>query len=839
MLSRWWQDLRHSSLRLRYWLASSVVVVLLVASAYNAQRFIAEVARQNAEDFRLQQLIVHRVRNVRDELWQAETVLNNTLIKPRIDETTAVPRYLNRAAEDVAWLQQLSIAPDAELEQLFAELAESVAQLQQRIARLLQQRQDVEWVYPMLPFIDQHLRQNHEAFVTHADLAIDEVAGSPPSRENLELLRKLERIKSLWTSKVLDFRALVIRFAGLNERRYLRQEQNIEILHRQITRLLDALARMGAEGKLGLQTEASLEEMQRLSQEWQKYYRQFHGLRETNIWRNDLHYVQTQIRPVQARINRIFHQVESSLADWSGRNVARMQAAHERVATAVWIFLLVAVSFILFVYIMVDHAILRPLQRIAALIAGEGGKLESLSLAPTGSHEIRVLVDAYNQMRREIHQHQTALEHQAMHDALTGLPNRALLHDRLEQAMHLANRQHTEMVFVLMDLDRFKEINDTLGHPVGDQVLQQISQRLAANLRESDTVARLGGDEFAIVANDLRPREAAAFLDKIVHVVSQVITVGGQDLYVGASLGVALYPRHGQDAATLIRRADIAMYRAKRNKRNYVIYDPSFEKDGLDNLSLLGDLRAELDRPSGALRLHYQPQVRLADLGPVSVEALLRWEHPRQGFVSPESVIRLAEQSGLMNALTRRILAQAIADCAAWQAVHPSLGVSVNLSAWDLQDAELPGHIRDLLTQHNLSGERLNLEITESAVMSDPVRAREVMHQLNRLGASLAIDDYGTGFSSLAYLKLLPVASLKIDRSFVIDMLEDENDAIIVRSTVELAHNLSLEVVAEGVENAGVLELLRTLGCDAAQGYHLARPMPIDHLLDWLAEHSR
>ncbi len=839
MLSRWWEDLRHSGLRFRYWGASSIMVIMLVAGAYNAHRYIGEVSRRNTDDLQTQQRIGHLVRQVRNELWQAETVLNAAVITPRMEAPRQITEHLEQASVLVRRLQKMSFPPDVALRKPIDTLAEFIDRIRKRVERLLRYRRNIEWVYPMLPFIDRYLRQNHEAFVTQADLALDEIAESEPTAENFRLLHALERVKSLWTSKVLDFRALVIRFAGLNERRYIAQERNITLLQNRIDALLAKLAAQVAAGEAGLQTEESLAQMQRLSREWKRQYERFRALRETNIWRNDLHYVQTRIRPLQSQVNQIMHEVDDALADWSGQNVRRLQAATIQLTTEIWIFLLLAVGFILFVYVLVDHSILKPIQRIAAQIAGEGRKLDHLSMEDSRSREIRLLVEAYNHMRREIHQRQTALEHQAMHDALTGLPNRALLHDRLEQAMHLANRQQADMVFVLMDLDRFKEINDTLGHPVGDQVLQQIGQRLAANLRESDTVARLGGDEFAIVATDLRAHEVPAFLDKIVHVVSQVLTVGGQDLYVGASLGVALFPQHGRDAATLIRRADIAMYRAKRNKRDYVIYDPAYEEDGIDNLSLLGDLRAELDRPSGALCLHYQPQIGLDGDTPASVEALLRWQHPRQGFISPEAVIRLAEQSGLMNPLTRRILAQAIADCANWQPQHPDLGVAVNLSAWDLQDPELPEHIQGLLDQHRLSSDRLTLEITESAVMSDPVRAREVMQQLNGLGASLAIDDYGTGFSSLAYLKLLPVASLKIDRSFVIDMLDDENDAIIVRSTIELAHNLGLEVVAEGVENAEVLDLLRAQGCDAAQGYHIARPMPLDGLLHWLASLSR
>ncbi len=827
------------STRFLYWGISSVMVILLVAGAFGAHRYIDSVIQANARDLRIQQGIDHQLRQVRNDLWRADTVLNTTLVKPQLDEPEAVRIHLRKASQRLARLLELDLPADSGLNRELQALSREIATLQKTIADLFEKRQRIDWIYPMLPFIDQHLRENHEQFLTAVDLAMDEIAASASGVADLRLWQAFQEIRNLWTGKVLAFRALVIRFAGLNERHYISQEKNIEILNREIARRLQALAvRLANAPDAGLQVEASLEAMRRLQARWQEHYEQFRELRETNIWRNDLHFLHTRIRPVQARISHLIHTIDDRLTAWSGRNVDRLQRAVLNLSREIWLFLLLAIGFILVIYFLVDRSTLKPIQDMIRQLSGESGELQPLDLQRRGGREIRQLVDAYNQMRREIHQRQTALEHQAMHDALTGLPNRVLLLDRLEQGMHLARRQETDLLFILMDLNRFKEINDTLGHPVGDQVLQQLGQRLTRNLRESDTVARLGGDEFAILALDLRAHEIPAFLEKIVHLVGQVITVGGQDLYVGASLGVALFPRHGEDAATLIRHADIAMYRAKRNRRNYVIYEPGLEENREDSLSLLGDLRAELDRAGKALQLHYQPQMQLADNRITSVEALLRWRHPQRGFVPPEDIVRLAEQSGLVTALTARILDMAIAECASWQERHPDLGVAVNLSAWDLQDSDLPEHVGNCLVRHGLPARCLTLEVTESVVMNDPLRARQVMQQFTEMGVSLAIDDYGTGFSSLAYLKLLPVHSLKIDRAFVMDMLEDENDAIIVRSTVDLAHNLGLKVVAEGVESALVLALLRELSCDAVQGYHLARPMARDALLRWLDETS-
>jgi diguanylate cyclase (GGDEF)-like protein len=394
------------------------------------------------------------------------------------------------------------------------------------------------------------------------------------------------------------------------------------------------------------------------------------------------------------------------------------------------------------------------------------------------------------------------------------------------------------MALMLLDLDHFKEINDTLGHPVGDQVLKKIGLRLSDYLRESDTVARLGGDEFAIIATDIDEDDARTFVEKIILAIKQVVHVEKQNLYVGASIGVALYPDHGQDVATLVRHVDIAMYHAKHNNLDYTFYDSSMNGHSVDNLSLLGELHTELLQQTGQLQLNYQPQIDLFTREVLGVEALLRWVHPTRGLIPPDEVVRMAEQSGLIGELTYWVMESAIADCASWHQDLMKLSVAVNLSAWNLQDPDLPEVIKKLLKRYSLSSEYLTIEITESTVMSDPVRARQVLNKLNQMGLELLIDDFGTGFSSLAYLKLLPVKGLKIDKSFVLEMAEDENDAIIVKSTIDLAHNLGLVVVAEGVETMEASLWLRQHKCDSSQGFYFARPMTEQAFRDWLQSYQ-
>jgi diguanylate cyclase (GGDEF)-like protein len=828
--------LQQTSLSFRYGLIASALAVILLVSAVAATVYIQNINARNAADLQLQQTITSRLRKFRAALWQAGSALDDELVSPMQDNSELIESQLQKASRELQALMQVDELSDTGLLPLLQQLERQLATLQTHVTRLLQKRQDPNWVYPMLPFINQILLESNQEFYTAVNEALAEVDELPPGPENWRLYRLLDHIKDLWQLKILEFRAVVIRFAALGDLSEIPQEENIDFLHEQIEKGLARLEKLRQQGKLGFVAEQSLDVMKYRAGKWFRDFQAFRELRRTGIWRSDLHYLQTNIRPSQELLNHSLAGLEDRLAAWSTQNTRAVEQAASQLTMEIWGLALVASLFMLLVYFFIDRSVLSPLARIAGIISSEGRNIEYLSLDRQGGREIDALVGAFNNLRKLIHQRQMALEYQALHDALTGLPNRTLLQDRLEQAIHLAHRQHSGMALLLLDLDRFKEINDTLGHPVGDRVLREIGKRLDRCMRETDTVARLGGDEFAIIAPDTGSDEAIAFAERIIEAIDQVINIDQQVLYVGASIGIALYPQHGIDAASLIRHADVAMYRAKRNRENHIVYDDTLDKHNIDNLALLGDLRRELAHPDSDLQLYYQPQIKLFSQEVIAMEALLRWKHPLQGFVSPELIVRMAEQTGMIGELTDWVLNRALADCAAWQQNGVQVDVAVNLSALDLQDMNFPASLQGLLDKHQLPAACLSLEITENAMMSDPVRAREVMSQLNKMGTELVIDDYGTGFSSLAYLKMLPVQGLKIDKSFVIDMLRDENDSIIVHSTIELAHNLDLAVMAEGVEDQEAVAWLREQKCDYAQGFHIARPMPMKEFYEWYSE---
>jgi diguanylate cyclase (GGDEF)-like protein len=440
------------------------------------------------------------------------------------------------------------------------------------------------------------------------------------------------------------------------------------------------------------------------------------------------------------------------------------------------------------------------------------------------------LVDS---LRREAVERQ----HEALHDALTGLPNRTLFRERLQQAIDAARETDASVGVMLMDLDRFKEVNDTLGHHNGDLLLQEIGARLREVLRQSDTVARLGGDEFAILLPEVPGADAATRIaDKVLESLARPLVLKDLALDVGASIGIALSPRDGDDADTLLQRADVAMYLAKEAHTGHELYNDEKNQYSPGRLALVAELRHAIE--SRELSVVYQPKADVGTGEVASVEALLRWHHPRNGFVPPDQFIPVAEHTGLIKPLTHFVLDAALAQCRAWELAGSPLKVAVNLSVRSLLDADLVTDLARLLRHWNVSPGSLQLEITESSIMADPTRSLATLTKLSEMGVGLSIDDFGTGYSSLSHLKRLPVDEIKIDKSFVMGMIDDENDAVIVRSIIDLGRNLGLRVVAEGVENTAMMRRLRVLGCDVAQGYGLSRPLPAPVLDDWLVEYE-
>ena len=448
--------------------------------------------------------------------------------------------------------------------------------------------------------------------------------------------------------------------------------------------------------------------------------------------------------------------------------------------------------------------------------------------------EVRDLARSFELMRQGMQQRDAQIRRLAYWDPLTGLPNREQLRDLLRDRLAQGQRRGSPVSVLMLDLDRFKYVNDVLGHAFGDRVLRQIALRLTGDaVRDGDIVARLSGDEFAVVMPEADTGLATQIARRVRQALEQPLVLDDQTVDVGASVGVATAPAHGDDADMLLSRAEVAMYAAKERQSGVTVYDPALDTDSAESLSLLSELRTAVDHDQ--LRLFLQPKVALASGVVLGAEALVRWQHPTRGMVAPMRFIPFAEQTGFIRVLTGWMIERCAARSSALRAQGLHLKFAINLSTRDLLDQDLPGKLEKLLARDRMDPRALCMEITESAIMDDPQRALQTLHRLHGMGLRLSIDDFGTGYSSLAYLKRLPLHELKIDKSFVMAMERDRADLKIVRSTIDLAHNLGLSVVAEGVENEQSWGLLRAMRCDEAQGYFIARPMPEADFAPWLA----
>jgi len=826
------------SLRARYLVMALLLIGALLVIAFMGDHDVNANRHRATYSLAQRTAFLEKSRDIRIYLLAAYRNLNSYLLEPdnKNFKTTSLEQ-LHQSIKVSNLLLLSSYDQTADINNVVKDITAQLQSLLQQTESLYAIRENVQLLYPTFAIGNIELQPSRQKINNSFAIVFSSFNDAQIRRDQNEVFLHFVKLRDLWRVTLSTFRLYLANRAGtFNKDAFQTQENAIGTLYAEMQVVIEHLLKIDQAKGLEFEISDALEEISKTIKVWHAGYLKIVKINHSDEWRMDAVHMKEKISPLIELLSSLLSKLDGNINNIAAGSLVELDQTAARQSNLLWSIVVLGSIFLLLMLFSIENRLLKPIAMLTRALRSQAFGKEITELPNASYRETTNLIDAFSEMRHQIQMRQMDLEYQATHDGLTSLPNRLLLDDRIEFSINYSIRNKAQFSLLLIDLDSFKEVNDTLGHHVGDAVLQEISVRLKKVLREIDTVARLGGDEFAILIQDCNEQGAVSIVEKIQQSLEQTVDVNELKLCVSASIGIVVYPQHGTDDHTLLRHADIAMYRAKHNHMDYSIYDEKDDDHSLQRLTLIGELKQSLDQHG--LELHYQPKLDLAALNLNSVEALLRWRHPVYGDIPPEDLIELAEQSGMISQLTGWILDTAIHQCAIWRRKDINLNVSVNLSVHSLKDEALIKQVKSGLARHRLEARHLCLEITESSMMANSAHAIEILQTLNKLGVSLAIDDFGTGFSSLAYLKQMPVNELKIDKSFVINMAQDIDDEVIVKSTIDLAHNLGMKVTAEGIETELVWKKLVKTGCDYGQGYFISKAMSSDNLEAWLNSYS-
>lgn len=822
------------SLRSRAILFSAAISILIVVLSIYGYSNFKSIYNESSQNLLKRNEILVRLNLLRRELLESYKELNSFLLEPQntdnqknlienIDQVIHLNTYLNQH-EWVAKYKSGNVTND---------LSEQLDLLKYEVSELIKVRLDINNQYPSLA-VGATIMQPHRDQLNNAiALSFNEMLEENAQINSPKQFRLLIKVRHLWSQALSNSRLyLANRVGSFNKNALPIQEKGIETIIGELETSLQKLRQFGDEGKLGFETTDAVTMMSGSLKGWLDGFKKVKVIHHSDEWRQDAKIMKEKISPLIDNIIVTLVNLEQIITKSSVDDVNLVGSLGDAQNKILWLIAFLGIFFTTAIIISLDKLIFIPVAVVSDALKLEalGKKTDHIPVVKT--KETQDLIDAFSEMSNQVHIRQDELEYRALHDALTSLPNRTLLLDRVEHDIRDAQRNGSSFSLLVLDLDNFKEVNDTLGHHAGDILLIEAGNRLSTTLRNVDTVARIGGDEFAILLPHTDEKQAVITSKKVLSSFKDSIDVEGIDISIAASIGISVFPQHGDDVHLLLRHADIAMYSAKRNKLGFEIYNEEEDTHTISRLSMTRDFRDAIRNKQ--LTVNYQPIFDLASGKIISIEALSRWEHPERSFVSPEKFISIAEQTGLINKLTYSVLEESIAQVSKWNKSGNNICIAVNLSVYSFKDPRFIEQVCSVLNKYNFPYENLKFEITESAMMDNPKQVIDVLSELHEMDIKLAVDDFGTGFSSMAYLKELPVDELKIDKSFVIGLEDDFSNDAIVRSTIDLAHNLGLKVIAEGIETNVVNELLRKYKCDMAQGYFLGRPVAAEQLEELL-----
>jgi diguanylate cyclase (GGDEF)-like protein len=701
--------------------------------------------------------------------------------------------------------------------------------LEQEVGKLIKVRQDMQSWFPAMNLLLEEMYSHNKGVLSQLQLIHQDVdIGYSPDIQ-VEMINRLSILQRLWMGMTGELRLMVANrfglFATTQEGEPQQRNNAVVDFSKQFRLYLDLLRSYFKENDQRLLVSGNLMEVEIHYQSWMQGYQQILVYLDKPTWRMDLHLMGEKVSPLLDGMRQRFSLIDLALDNQSADGITQLTQTATRLSLSILGMALLGLLMLFVAFQFIKRNLLLPIELTAAALKQEAsGGLESNVLSGNNLREIQDLVDAFSDMRKQVNNRQRHLDHVAHHDALTQLPNRVLFHDRLEHALAIALRGDAKVGLMFLDLDCFKQVNDSLGHLVGDELLKLIAERLTSIVRTSDTVARLSGDEFAILIEGVNSREDMSPLaEKILRAIEQPVEVAGQTLCVSASIGIAMAPLDDVSADFLIRDADTAMYEAKRHGRaGYRIFSSEMTERVAEGLKFEQEVRQAAEDEQFCY--HFQPILRSDSGRLLCYEALLRWVHPQRGILVPDQFLTILNDTGLITTLFGSLFEQAIRFQKEQGAGDDRVAISINLSAKLLNDPIFCRNLLESLVSGKMSPRSLILEITEDTLTQELAEADQFLQQAKLLGVRVALDDFGTGQASLGHLRQFPFDLLKIDREFIHSVVEDPNDASVVQAMIQLAHAFNIEVIAEGVENENQLAFLQQQGCDYIQGYLIGSP---------------
>ncbi len=763
-----------------------------------------------------------------------ENQLQRIVIEPRPNDIAAASNtygVLNDKLAELAALSDFISVEDA------GRLLADSRRLKEQMLDLLSMRLEVNRWFPAMRLLREEMYPSNQAVLGELQSLLQEAETGLTTDQQLAVVVAITDLRQSWHGLVEQMHHFIALRLGIltggvetDAPDYL---TNILYFSDQIRHRMQALRQLHKEVPFGLDVEARLTQLEFHTKRWLSASKQVHQLMETAVWRLDLQLMRDRLAPLLTDMRQRLSRIDQRLDSDSVSDIRRLTQTAEDLSDAILGIALMGMLMILAAYLYINRNLLKPIAQTAHALKEEARGAIDVRPPPAHLRETSDLVEAFNQMRRQVHQRQRYLDHVAHHDALTQLPNRILFRDRLEHALAIALRGETQIGLMFLDLDQFKQVNDSLGHLIGDELLRTVAERLVSLVRNSDTVARLGGDEFAILMEGISHREDMTLLaEKILKVVEQPMVLDGQELRISVSIGIATAPHDDVSAEYLIRDADAAMYEAKRQGRAaYCFFAGEMTSKATEALQLENQVRQAAERQE--FTFHFQPVIDSRSGELFCFEALMRWNHPTRGFLYPEEFLSVLDQTGLITSVMPSLIEQAVEfQREQHRRYKRKVAIALNLSVRLLNDTGFRKQLLEHLVSQDFLLDSLIIEITEDILMHDLVEADVFLQQAKTLGARVALDDFGTGQSSLSHLRQFPFDYLKIDREFIRNADSDANDASLIKAMVRLAHAFGIQVIAEGVETESQLLFLRSLECDYLQGYLIGVPNHAEHRVE-------